>query len=44
MFMQFLQNISHQSLDTTEFNTCKINSTNSIKSLGIKRESSLTRK
>jgi hypothetical protein len=40
--MQFLPNTSHQSLDTIEFNTYKINSTNSIKFLGIIIESSLT--
>jgi hypothetical protein len=38
--MWFLPNISHQSLDTIEFNTFKINSTNSIKLLGIIRDSS----
>jgi hypothetical protein len=40
--MQFLPNISDQSLDTAEFNTCKINSTNSVKYLGIIIVSSLT--
>jgi hypothetical protein len=40
--MQFLPNISHQSFDATEFNTCKIYSTISIKFLGITIASSLT--
>jgi hypothetical protein len=31
--MHFLSNISYQSLDTNDFNTCKINCTNSIKFL-----------
>jgi hypothetical protein len=41
--MQFIQNIIYRSLATVEFNTSKINSTSSIKFLGI-IESSLTRK
>jgi hypothetical protein len=41
-FMQFFPNISHQPLDTTEFNTCKINFINSFKFLGVIIESSLT--
>jgi hypothetical protein len=41
-FMHPLPNISHQFLDTIEFDTCKINSTNSIKFLGIIIEPSLT--
>ena len=40
--MQFFPNTSHRTLDTTEFNNYKINSTNSIKFLGIIIESSLT--
>jgi hypothetical protein len=43
-FMQFLSNTSHQSLDTTEFNTYKINSTNSITFFGIIIESLSTLK
>jgi hypothetical protein len=41
-FMQSLPNISHQSLDTIQLNTCKITSINSIKFSGIITESSLT--
>jgi hypothetical protein len=40
--MQFFPNTSHLTLDTTEFNTYKINSTNSIKLFGNIIESSLT--
>jgi hypothetical protein len=40
--MQFFSNTSHRTLDTIECNNHKINSTNSIKFLGITIESTLT--
>jgi hypothetical protein len=39
--MQFFSNTCHRTLDTTESNNYKINTTNSIKFLGIIIESSL---